>query len=169
MLTEALLVSFAGGAIGLAGGIAILRALTAWNPIADVPINVPVNPDVRTYAVAILLAIGSGFLFGIVPVGQVFRANPWQVIRAGAGGAPGMKRFALRDILLVLQIAICAVLVTSSLVAVRGLMRSLQNNFGFSPQNAILVDTDLHMAGYAATTHHKCSTGCSTPSPPSRA
>jgi predicted permease len=149
LLIEALLVSFVGGAIGLAGGIFVLRAISAWNPIADVPINVPVNPDVRTYAVALLLAVGSGLLFGIVPVGQVFRADPWQVIRAGAGRATGMKRFALRDILLVVQIAICAVLVTSSLVAVRGLMRSLQGNYGFSPQNVTLVNTDLHMAGYS--------------------
>jgi predicted permease len=120
-----------------------------WNPIADVPINVPVHPDVRTYAVALLLALVSGLLFGIVPVGQVLRSDPWQIIRAGVGGATGMKRFALRDVLLVVQIAICAVLVTSSLVAVRGLMRSLQNNYGFSPANAMLVDTDLRMAGYA--------------------
>jgi hypothetical protein len=54
-----------------------------------------------------------------------------------------------RDLLLVVQIAICAVLVTSSLVAVRGLMRSLHSNFGFQPQGAMLVDTDLDMAGYS--------------------
>ena len=47
------------------------------------------------------------------------------------------------------QIAICAVLVTSSLVAVRGLVRSLHSNFGFQPQGAMLVDTDLDMAGYS--------------------
>ena len=47
-----------------------------------------------------------------------------------------------------MQIAICAVLVTSSMVAVRGLVRSLHSNFGFEPQNAILADTDLSMAGY---------------------
>jgi predicted permease len=50
--------------------------------------------------------------------------------------------------LLGVQIAICAVLVTSSMVAVRGLVRSLHSNFGFEPQNAILADTDLSMAGY---------------------
>jgi predicted permease len=49
----------------------------------------------------------------------------------------------------VVQIAICAVLVTSSLVAVRGLVRSLHSNFGFEPQNAMLVDTTLSMAGYS--------------------
>jgi predicted permease len=46
------------------------------------------------------------------------------------------------------QIAICAVLVTSSMVAVRGLERSLHANFGFEPRNAMLADTDLSMAGY---------------------
>ena len=48
-----------------------------------------------------------------------------------------------------MQIAICAVLVTSSLVAVRGMVRSLHSNFGFRPQNAMLVDTDLAMARYS--------------------
>jgi predicted permease len=50
--------------------------------------------------------------------------------------------------LLVAQIAICAVLVTSSMVAVRGLVRSLHSSFGFEPQNAMLVETALSMAGY---------------------
>jgi predicted permease len=49
----------------------------------------------------------------------------------------------------VAQIAICAVLVTSSLVAVRGLVRSMHSKFGFEPQNAILADTNLRMAGYS--------------------
>ncbi|MFZ1941060.1 MAG: ABC transporter permease, partial [Terracidiphilus sp.] len=79
----------------------------------------------------------------------VMRSDPWQVIRTGSASAGGMKRFALRDLLLIVQIAICAVLVTSSLVAVRGLLRSLESNYGISPQNVTLVDTDLHMAGYS--------------------
>jgi predicted permease len=54
----------------------------------------------------------------------------------------------LRDVLLALQIAICAVLVTSSLVAVRGLARSLHSHYGFEPEGAMLLQTDLHMAGY---------------------
>ena len=148
LLTEALLVSLVGGVIGLAGGIVILHFVSAWNPISDVPINVPVNPDIRTYAVALLLALLSGFLFGIVPVGQVLRADPWQVIRTGAAGG-GMKKFAIRDVLLVVQIAICAVLVTSSLVAVRGLERSMRGNYGFVPQDVVLAETDLNMAGYS--------------------
>jgi len=148
LLTEAILVSLAGGVLGLSGGVVVLRVLSAWQPIPDVPINVPVNPDVRTYAVALLLALISGLLFGMVPVRQVMRADPWQMIRTGVSSTAGMRRFTVRDVLLVVQIAICAVLVTSSLVAVRGLSRSLHSNFGFQPQNAMLVESDLRMAGY---------------------
>jgi predicted permease len=147
MLTEAVLVSLAGGALGLAGGVVILHWLSAWQPIPDTPINVPVNPDAGTYLVALLLALASGLLFGMVPMRQVLRSDPWQVIRTGAAGG-GVKRFTVRDVLLSVQIAICAVLVTSSLVAVRGLARSVHSNFGFAPQNVMIVGSELHMAGY---------------------
>jgi len=59
-----------------------------------------------------------------------------------------VRRIAVRDVLLVVQIAICAVLVTSSLVAVRGLLRSQTVSLGFDLDRAMLVDTDLSMAGY---------------------
>lgn len=148
LLTEAVLVALTGGVIGLAGGVVVLHGLSAWQPIPDVPINVPVNPDARTYAVGLLMALGSGFLFGMVPVRQVMRSDPWQVIRTGMADGTGTKRLGFRDVMLVVQIAICAVLVTSSLVAVRGMVRSLHADFGFVPQNAMLVGSDLHMAGY---------------------
>jgi predicted permease len=148
LLAEAVLVSLVGGVVGLAGGLVVLRGLSAWQPIGNVPINVPVNPDIRTYIVALALALVSGLLFGIVPVRQVMRSDPWQIIRTGMSSTSGMKRLSVRDVLLVVQIAICAVLVTSSLVAVRGLMRTMSNNFGFTPDGAMLVETDLRMAGY---------------------
>jgi predicted permease len=148
LFTEAFLVSLVGGACGIVGAVAILRVLSTWRPIPGIPINVPVNPDAKTYALALLLALLSGLLFGSVPVRQVLRADPWRVIRAGSSGFDSLRRFTLRDILLGLQIAICAVLITASLVAVRGLARSLESNYGFQPQGALLVKTDLHMAGY---------------------
>ncbi len=83
LLTEAILVSLAGGAVGLVGGIGILRWLSAWEPVPNIPINVPVNPDVWTFIVAFALAVVSGLLFGIVPVRQVLKSDPWQIIRSG--------------------------------------------------------------------------------------
>ncbi len=147
LLTEAVLLSLAGGALGMFGGMAILRWLSAWQPIPGIPINVPVNPDVTTYTVALLLALASGFLFGMVPVRQVMRSDPWQIIRSGGTMHGNMRKLTVRDLLLAFQIAICAVLVTSSLVAVRGLVKSLHSNFGFDPRNTMLVKADLNMAG----------------------
>ena len=142
------MVSLMGGTAGLFGSVVLLRWLSAWQPVSSFPVRVPVSPDVHVYGVALLLALASGFLFGVVPVRQVLRANPYEIVKAGSTGVAG-RRFTARDVLLVVQIAICAVLVTSSLVAVRGLVRSLRSNFGFAPQGAMLVDTDLDMAGYS--------------------
>src|SRR5271154_2037667 len=150
LLTEAVLVSLAGGICGTAGAVVILRALSTWRPIPNIPINVPVNPDVNTFALAFLLAVFSGLFFGLMPVRQILRSDPWQIIRSGTTSVGGTRRFTLRDVLLSLQIAICAVLVTASLVAVRGLARSLQSNYGIQPKNVMLVKTDLKMAGYEA-------------------
>jgi predicted permease len=149
LFTEAVLISMMGGVAGLWGSVVLLHWLSAWQPFPQYPLNMPVNPDANVYGVALLLSLASGFLFGAAPVKQVLRADPYQIIKSGSTAAVG-RRFTVRDLLLAVQIAICAVLVTSSMVAVRGLVRSLHSNFGFEPRNATLVDTDLNMAGYTA-------------------
>jgi predicted permease len=149
LFTEALLISLMGGAVGLWGSVVLLHWLGVWQPFPQYPIHMPVDPDANVYGVALLLSLASGFLFGMVPVKQVLRTHPYQIIKSGSTGSVG-RRFTARDFLLGAQIAICAVLVTSSMVAVRGLVRSLHSNFGFDPRNAMLVDTDLNMAGYKA-------------------
>ena len=149
LLTEAVLISLAGGALGLLGSVMLLRRLSTWQPFDGAPVHLPVSPDARLYLVALALALVSGFLFGIVPVRQVLKANPYEIVKAGSAGRRLGRRITVREMLLVLQIAICAVLVTSSLVAVRGLMRSLHSNFGFDPQNTMLVSANLTMAGYS--------------------
>jgi len=148
LFTEAVLISLIGGAVGLWGSIVSLRELSVWQPLPTAPLHVPVNPDANVYGVALLLSLASGFLFGAVPVRQVLHTDPYQVIKSGSTGTVG-RRMTVRDLLLAVQIAICAVLVTSSLVAVRGLVRSLHSSFGFEPQHAMLVETALSMAGYS--------------------
>lgn len=153
LLTEALLISLAGGAVGLWGSVVLLRVISAWRPFPEFPMNLPLNPDANVYALALLLAVVSGFLFGIVPVRQVLRTDPYQVIKSASAGSSAARggRLNLRDVLLVMQIAVCAVLVTSSIVAVRGLVRSIHTRLGINPHNVLLVDTDPHMAGYKDT------------------
>ena len=147
LFTESLLISLIGGAVGLWGSLALLRGLSTWQPFPEAPLHVPVSPDGSVYVMALLLALVSGFLFGLVPVSQVLHTDPYQIVKSGSMGRVG-RRMTVREALLVAQIAICAVLVTSSMVAVRGLARSLHSNFGFEPRNTMLVGTNLTMAGY---------------------
>jgi predicted permease len=149
LFTEAVLVSLIGGAIGLWGSMILLRSLGAWHPFPEFPLNIPVTPDARVYLFALFMALVSGFLFGAVPVRQVLRTDPYQVVKSAnvVAGRTG-RRISARDILLVTQIAICAVLVTSSMVAVRGLIRTLHVYTGFDPGNVLLANTNLDMAGY---------------------
>ena len=150
LLTEAIVVALGGAALGVGGSILLLRALRAWQPVPHFPIRLPVHPDLATYAVALALALLCGMLFGLAPLRQVFATAPWEVVKTGTKATATARRFSTRDLLLLVQIAVCAVLMTASLVAVRGLGRSLHSSFGFEPRHALLVDTDLNMAGYRA-------------------
>jgi predicted permease len=151
VFTEALLLSVGGGLVGLVGSFMLLHRLSGWNPFPQFPIRIPVNPDGHVYAVALLLALVSGCLFGAVPIRQILRMSPYEVVKAGSTGSGGGRRgrVTAREVLLVMQITICAVLVTGSIVAVRGMVRALHSNVGFEPRNAMLANTDLSMAGYA--------------------
>jgi predicted permease len=145
---EAVLISLVGGAAGLWVSVLLLRWLSVWQPFGNFPVHTPVSPDASVYGVALLLSLISGFLFGAVPVFQVLRTNPYEVVKSGSTARVG-RRITARDALLAVQIAICAVLVTSSMVAVRGLAHALHGNFGFEPQHAMLVGADLKTAGYS--------------------
>jgi len=147
LFTEAVMISLMGGAAGLWGSVVLLHWLSVWRPFPQYPVNMPVNPDENVYAIAFLLSLASGLLFGAVPVKQVLRTDAYQIIKSGTTSTVG-RQLTTRDILLGMQVALCAVLVTSSIVAVRGLVRSLHSDFGFEPRNAMLVETDLDMAGY---------------------
>jgi predicted permease len=148
LFTESVLISLAGGAIGLWVSVGLLRWLSDWQPFGNFPVHTPVNPDAAVYAVALLLSLVSGFLFGAVPVSQVLRTNPYEVVKSGSTGTPG-RRLTARDALLAAQIAICAVLLTSSMVALRGLVHASHSNFGFETQHSILVGADLRNAAYS--------------------
>ena len=148
LFTEAILVSLVGGAVGLWGSVELLQWLSAWRPIPQLPFNMLVNPDAHVYGVALLVALASGFFFGVIPVRQVLQTNPYETVKSRSIVGLG-RRITARDLLLAAQIALCAVLVTSAFVAVRGLVRSLHGNFGFEPRNAMLAYTDLGIAGYS--------------------
>ncbi len=148
VLTEALLVSVAAGLMGTLVASALLASLSRWQPFAEFPIRLTVAADARVYAIAFLLSMVSGLLPGLLPARQIWRTNAMQAMKSG-GTVPSLPhRLTLRDLLLCVQIALCALLVTASLVSLRGMQRSLHAPIGFAPQGAVLASTDMHMAGY---------------------
>jgi predicted permease len=150
LLTEAVLISLLGGVAALAGAYGLLGVLARWqSPIGLVPVEV----DARVYAAGLAFTLASALLFGLAPAQQVWQSGPLQNLRGGS--VKGM-RFALRDWLLGVQIAICTLLVTASLVAVRSIERILHLPLGFKPEGAMLVDLDLgDQAGVTADARRK--------------
>ena len=148
VLAEAILVSLAGGAAGTLLASGLLRALSRWQPFVEFPFHVVVLPDVKVYVMAFLLALGSGILFGMLPARQIRTSDAAQLIKSSAGAEMPFRRLTLRDVLLCVQIALCTLLVTASLVAFRGMERSLHAPLGFQPRDVMLAGTDLTMAGY---------------------
>ncbi|MGD0893387.1 MAG: ABC transporter permease [Terracidiphilus sp.] len=145
LLTEALLVSLIGGAAGLVTANLLLGALNRWHTAAES--HLAASVDARVFAIGLGLTLVSAMLFGFVPARQAWQSSPLQAMKTGAAESLHLRRFALRDLLLCAQIAICTLLVTASLVAVRGMVRVLHTPLGFLPQGAMLVDLDLGQTG----------------------
>ncbi len=92
---------------------------------------------------ALILTLVSALLFGMIPARQVSQSSPLQAMKSGSVDSTRLRRFTLRDLLLGAQIAICTLLVTASLVAVRGMVRMLHAPLGFHPEGAMLANIDL--------------------------
>ncbi|MGC1869658.1 MAG: ABC transporter permease [Acidobacteriaceae bacterium] len=149
LLTEAVLLSAMGGAVGCVAANSLLGALSNWHLAAGFPIQLMVAPDKLVYVFAFIVSLAAGVLFGAVPLRQIWKTNPNQAIKGGVTFTPGGSKWVFRDLLLAFQIAICCLLVTSSLVALRGLDRTLHANFGFDPNGVTLAVVDLQLANYS--------------------
>jgi predicted permease len=145
LLTEALVVSVAGGAAALGTARLLLAALNRWPPAVEGQLAASV--DARVILAGVALTLASALLFGMLPALQAWKSSPLQSLNGGPGDAVRWRRFALRDLLLGAQIAICTLLVTASLVAARSMVRALHVPLGFQPQGAMLVNMDLGQVG----------------------
>src|SRR5580698_10236314 len=144
LLTEAVLVSLVGGAAGLGSAYLLLGVLNRSQPFVG---QLTVSVDARVYLAGLALTLGSALLFGMVPAWQMGQSSPLQMMKNGPVDSMHLRRFALRDLLLGAQIAICTLLVAASLVAVRSMVRALNAPLGIQPQGAMLAELDLGMMG----------------------
>jgi predicted permease len=124
VLAEAALLSAGGAAAGATVAGAMLRVLSQWQPISAYPIHVAVDADARVYGLAILLAMASGVLPALLTARQIWKTDAMHAMKPG--GAQGVfRKFTVRDLLMGLQVALCALLVTCALVGLRGMTRQL--------------------------------------------
>lgn len=103
-------------------------------------------PDWRVFGFA-LAAVLTGLLFGIAPARRAWKVDPAAALKGQAGSA-STRRWSTRDILLPIQGALCCLLLTASLMAVRGLVRSVNAQLGFNPDGVTVISYNLGLAGY---------------------
>jgi predicted permease len=149
ILVEAFLISILGGVCACGLSWLALTGLSQWHPPTDYPIQFFVAPKPSLYIVAFLISVFAGVVFGVIPLRQIFKADPNDAIKSGSQSSGG-RRWTLRDVLLAAQIALCCVTVTAAFVSLRGLGKTLNMNLGINPRNAVLTKFDLAPAGYSA-------------------
>src|SRR5208283_1951123 len=149
VLVEALVISIFGGACACGLAWVALTALGKWRPPTDYPMRFLIDPQPSLVLVAFSVSVLAGVVFGVMPLRQIFKADPNDAIKRGGNQAGGGRRWALRDGLLAAQIALCCVTITAAFVSLRGLARTMTLDMGFNPSNAVLTTFDLSLAGYS--------------------
>ena len=149
LVTESVVLSILGGAGGCVAAIALLGVFNRWRPTTEFPIQFAIHADWQVYLFAFCASLLTGVIFGSIPIRQIWKTDPNQAIKSGSNAVPGKSGWVPRDLLLAGQITICCLLVTASLVAVRGLERTLHTNLGFHPEGVTVASFDLHLAKYS--------------------
>jgi predicted permease len=150
ILVEAFVISMLGGACACGVSWLALIGLAQWVPPSDYPVKFLVYPRPSLIVMAFLISVLAGVFFGLMPLRQIFKADPNDAIKSGSTLSGPGRRWALRDVLLAAQIALCCVTVTAAFVSLRGLSRTLTMDLGINPKNAVLAKFDLSPAGYSA-------------------
>ena len=149
LLVEALVISIFGGACACVLGWMALSGLANWHPPSRFPFKFHVLPQPSLILLAFLISVLAGVLFGMMPLRQIFKTDPNDAIKSGGSQSAAGRRWALRDVLLAAQIALCCVTVTAAFVSLRGLGKALTMDMGFNPKNAVRTQFDLSRVGYA--------------------
>jgi predicted permease len=139
LLTESVVLSVAGGILGLGFASAALRLLLAIDPG-----NLPRIDDISIDFSALLFAAGisllSGLLFSLAPVLRYARPRHPALLRAGGRFSSGSReRLRARGTLVVVQVALALVLLVASGLMLRTFQKLTRVDAGFSHENVQTV------------------------------
>jgi predicted permease len=149
LLTEAAVLALAGGAVGIALDLMLVRLIGRIQLPMDLPLQLVVSSDNRVLFFALLISLATTLVFSIAPARQIWRTDPNEALKSAQPLISSRRRWALRDVLLGLQVAICCILVTACFTSLRGLTRALHTSFGFDPRNVILAGFSPALDGHS--------------------
>jgi putative ABC transport system permease protein len=152
LLTESVLLSFAGGALGLILGYLGLHALLAINP-GDIPRSGPqgsaVTLDWRVLVFTLLISLFTGILFGLIPAFNASRSDLSATLReTGARSGAELWQNKARSILVITEMALALVLLVGAALMIRTFMELRAVNPGFDAHNVLVMDMSLSGARF---------------------
>lgn len=151
ILVEAVVISTLGGACTCALVWTAPTGLANWHPPTEYPLRFfVVLPQPSLILMALLISVLAGVLFGVMPLRQIFKTDPNDAIKSGGSQTTAGYRWALRDVLLAAQVALCCVAVTAAFVSLRGLDKAITMNMGISPKHTVLTKFELCEADYSS-------------------
>jgi putative ABC transport system permease protein len=149
LLTESLMLALLGGALGI--------VLSSWGtPVlaSMAQDSLPRAAEIQTSAYVLLFTFAvsmvAGTLFGLAPALQISRPDLNSDLRSeGRGSTSGRRRHALRNLLVVSQVALALVLLIGAGLLIRNFVQLRSAAPGFDPQHLLSMKISLPPARYA--------------------
>ena len=140
MLTEGIVLSCSGAALGIVIALVGTRALAHLDAV-NVPLLASVHTDATSLAFTLVLAVLTGIVFGLAPAFNAPESTLHDTLKDASRGST-TRRAWLRNALVVAEIAFACVLVVGAGLLVRSFVRVLDIDLGFRPAHAVTVRVD---------------------------
>ena len=151
MLTESILLSLAGGLAGLFianFGINALVAVLPERQLNALPFLKSLTIDFRILGFSFALSAVTGIVFGLVPALQSSKLDLNETLKEGGRLSIGGVRQRLRSAFVISEIALAVVLLVGAGLMMKSLLRLLQANIGFNPENVLTMMVAVPPAQY---------------------
>jgi predicted permease len=148
LFTESIMLSMAGGALGVGTGFAAIR-LISWLGAGSLPRGGNIHMDGRVLLFTATVALLTGLTFGILPVFHLLRRDLNLVFRqSDRTGTTGRRSLATRSALVVSQVALAFVLLIGAGLLSLSFSRLLAVDPGFRPRHVLTAQVSLPLVRY---------------------
>jgi putative ABC transport system permease protein len=147
MLTESILLSTIGGALGLLLSFWFIPLLIFISP-PDSPRFNEVNLDYRVLAFTLGISVATGIIFGLVPALHASKLDVTGSLKEGGGTGEGYRQKKGRNLLLIGELAMSLVLLVGAGLLIKSFMRLQEVKLGFNPERVLIASLSLPAAKY---------------------